>query len=304
MKRWIDAFLEELARNPRIAEQTRAGYGADLKHFASAMEQMGAATPADLQPFHVQVYLQQLAKAGKSPATAARRLASIRKWCRYGVKERFMERDPTLLIEAPKPERRTRRPLERGDVLKLLDAPDESTPEGLRDKAMLEVLYATGMRVSELLALDVGHVRTDLGFLHCSATGGKERLVPIGASAIRILERYLSEGRPHLFKDQASGREDKPGGVLFPNRLGRRMTRQGFWKGMKKYARIAGLPVEELTPQSLRQAFAVHLLENGADVRAVQEMLGLASLPATPSYPIAGRIRLKEEYDRAHPRAR
>ncbi|WP_276351815.1 tyrosine recombinase [Cohnella caldifontis] len=301
MRRWIQAYMEDLARNPRISEHTRAGYGADLKDFLDAMEKIGVTAPSALQPFHVQSYLQRLAKEGKSAATAARRLASIRRLCRYGVIDRVLDRDPTLQIEAPKAERRAQRALERGDVEKLLEAPDEATPEGLRDRAMLEVLYATGMRVSELLALDASHVRADLGFLHCAGAGGKERLVPIGASAVRALTRFMSEGRPALLKAAADG--DKLAGVLFPSRLGRRMTRQGFWKCIKKHARAAGLDAEP-TPQSLRRSFAVHLLENGADLRAVQEMLGHVSLQATQSYQSAARAKVKEEYDRAHPRAR
>lgn len=297
MLKWIQDFKDRLAEDRAVSESTRVSYGRDLADFAKAMDEMGVTTPGALLPKHLQAYMNRMRQEGKSSATIARRLVSVRGLCRYGVIERVLERDPTLQLEAPRPASKEPRTLAPEEIGKLLDAPDEQTVQGLRDKAMLELLYATGMRVSELMAMDVAHVRIDMGFIHCSGPGSRERIVPIGGIAARTLKRYLDEGR------SAWIRPDKPSDALFPNHLGTRMTRQGFWKIIKKYARAAGIP-HELTPHTLRHSFAVHLLENGADVRAVQEMLGHASPQTTQMYQTAARGRVKEEYDRAHPRAR
>ncbi|MBW5446714.1 tyrosine recombinase [Cohnella sp. CFH 77786] len=297
MRTWIQAYLNRLEEDRAVSVSTRLSYGRDLRDFAEAMERMDVHVPRALLSSHVQAYLHRLRQEGKSAATIARRLVSVRALCRFGVIERILERDPTLQLDAPKPERKAPRTLSAEEVGRLLEAPDEDTVQGLRDRAMLELLYASGMRVSELMALDVGHVRPDMGFLHCSGPGSRERIVPIGGAAVRLLKRYLEEGRGRLL------RPDKPTDALFPNHLGTRMTRQGFWKVIKKYAGTAGIAAE-LTPHALRQSFAVHLLGNGADIRAVQEMLGHASPQTTQRYQTSPKARVKEEYDRAHPRAR
>jgi integrase/recombinase XerD len=297
MNDWVQAYMRHLAENRSVTESTRASYGRDLRHFLEAMEAQGVHRPAELQPSYIQAYLHRLRQEGKSAATLARRLVSIRGLCRFGVIERFIDRDPALQLEAPKPERKTPRVLTLAEVEKLLDAPDPAAAQGLRDKAMLELLYGTGLRVSELVALDVGDIRLDMGFLHCSAEGGRERIVPVGGLSVKWLRRYLEQGRPVLKKQEG------PASVLFPNHLGTRLTRQGFWKIIKKYASAAGIS-SGMTPHSLRHSFAVHLLDNGADVRAVQEMLGHASPQTTQKYQTSERSKVKEEYDRTHPRAR
>ncbi len=298
MNAWIQAYRDKLAEDGTLSGQTRSSYIRDVQDFADAVKRFGVAEPAMLQPSHLQRYLFRLREEGKSAATIARRIVSIRGLCRFGVIERFLERDPSLQLEAPKPAARKQTPAPgREDVDRLLASPDENTPQGLRDKAMLELLYAAGIRVSELIALDVKHARTDLGLLHLAETGGKERIVPVGNPAVQALKRYLEGGRERLV------RADKPTQALFLNVRGERITRQGFWKGIKKYADAAGLPAS-ITPHDLRRSFAVHLLENGADLRVVQEMLGHASLQTTQAYQSAARAKLKEEYDRTHPRAR
>ncbi|MDB4868366.1 MAG: xerD [Cohnella sp.] len=297
MRKWLEAYEAHLAEDRSVAESSRLSYLRDLHHFVSDMERQGIRTPTRLLPFHIQGYFSRLRQEGKSAATLARRLVSIRAWCRFGVIERMIERDPTLQLELPKPGRKPPRVLTLSEVDKLLDAPDAETPQGLRDKTMLELLYATGLRVSELVALDVDHVRIQMGFLHCSGIGSRERIVPMGALSVQCLQRYLEQGRPKLRK-----KEDADP-AMFPNHLGTRLTRQGFWKIIKKYGLAAGLP-PDMTPHTLRHSFAVHMLDNGADLRAVQEMLGHASPQTTQKYQMSERAKVMEVYNRTHPRAR
>ena len=293
---WVHAFLARMSEERAVTNSTLASYGSDLHHFAEAMERTGVLEPGALQAVHIHGYMNRLRMEGRTGATLARRLVALRRLCRFGVIERIIERDPTLQVEAPKQEKKQPQALRRDQLQLLLAAPDEVTPYGMRDRTMLALMYGSGLRVSELTALDVEHVRAEMGFLHCIGTGGRERIVPIGPDALRSLKRFLDEGRPALLKP------DKPTRALFPNHLGTRMTRQGCWKIIKKHAEAVGIG-EGLTPNRLRHSFAVHLLENGADVRAVQEMLGHVSAQATQKYHSASRVKVKDEYDRAFPRA-
>jgi integrase/recombinase XerD len=297
MIKWVEAYEAHLAEERSVSESSRLSYRRDLHHFASDMERMGIRTPAELLAAHIQTYFNRLRQEGKSAATLARRFVSIRALCRFGVIERIIDRDPMLQLESPKPGRKPPRVLTLSEVEKLLEAPDAETLQGLRDKTMLELLYATGMRVSELMALNVEHVQMRMGFLHCSGAGSRERIVPMGALSVQWLQRYLEQGRPKLLKKA----EAEP--AMFPNYLGTRLTRQGFWKIIKKYALAAGLP-PDMTPHTLRHSFAVHMLDNGADLRAVQEMLGHVSPQTTQKYQMTERAKVKEVYDRTHPRAR
>jgi len=302
MKSWIEAYRKHLTDNRSLSDNSRQGYFRDLADFAAAMERQGIVETEQLQPRHIQFYLQQLRREGKSAATIARRLVTVRRLCRFGVMERMLAVDPTLGIEAPRQEKKPTRTLRLDEMAKLLDEPGtgEESPHRIRDAAMLELLYASGLRVSELIALDTSHVRTDLGLVHCTGRDGRERIVPVGELAVRKLQHYFAAGRPALLKPD---KPDKSEDALFLNHHGLRLTRQGCWKAIRSLAREAGFG-EDLSPHMLRRSFAVHLLENGADVRAVQEMLGHASLQSTILYRDAARTKVKEEYDRAHPRAR
>lgn len=299
MEAWIAAYRKRLADDRALSDNTRQGYFRDLADFAAAMSRLGVEAAGQLQQRHIQLYMQELKRQGKSAATMARRFVSLRGLCRFGVMERLIAQDPTLGIDSPKTQKKPARALQPEEMGKLLDAPcaGEPSPQRLRDAAMLELLYASGIRVSELVALDIAHVRGDLGLLHCVGRDRKERLVPIGSLAVDKLRRYVAEGRPALLKP------DRQEEALFVGRLGARLTRQGCWKIIRRLAREAGIR-GDLTPHALRRSFAVHLLENGADARAVQEMLGHASLQSTLSYRETSRTRVKEEYDRAHPRSR
>lgn len=299
MQTWLESYLDYLTREKKVSRSTVRSYESDLRDFTEALASQGVTAPSAMQASHVQNYLSGLRNGGMSAATAARRLVAIRGLCRFGIIGGILGKDPTLQLESPKAERKAPRFLQADEVEKLLAAPDPATPSGMRDRAMLELLYASGLRVSELTALNVEDAHADLGFVRCSGSAGRERVVPVGAKAAGWLTRYLQEARPELLKG------GEPGDALFLNRLGQRLTRQGFWKILKKYAELCDIP-PDLAPHALRHSFAMHLLENGADIRAVQDMLGHVSSQSTLAYRTAAKakIKIKEEYDRAHPRAR
>lgn len=249
----------------------------------------------EVQQHHIAAYLGYLHEAGRANATISRNLASIRSFFHFLVREDFILQDPTIHVDTPKIEKRLPRVLTPEEIERLLRAPDQSTPSGMRDYAMLELLYATGIRVSELVSLKSTDVHLSSGFLRCMGKGGKERIIPIGEYAVQALDNYLQQARPHLVrktKDEA----------LFLNHHGTQMSRQGFWKILKKYAQEAGI-LKDITPHTLRHSFATHLLERGADLRAVQEMLGHADISTTQIYTHVTKGRLKEIYAAAHPRS-
>lgn len=295
LREWQDAYVSEMARERRRSANTLNGYAGDLNDFVGAMERAGVTKPTELRPYHIQTYLNQLREDGRSAATVNRRIVSIRAFCNELAIRRALELNPAMRLEAAKVERKPPRAMSEEDMLRLLELPDVRSDQGIRDRAMLELLYASGLRVSEMIALDSGHIRLDMGFLLCLGSRGKERMVPIGSHCTEWMARYMEEARPRLLHP------DKPSSAIFVNNVGGRLTRQGFWKIMKKYAAILGT---DISPHTLRQSFAVHLLDNGADVRAVQEMLGHAAPSTTQAYQQPVKLKLKEVYERNHPRAR
>ncbi len=290
----LDSFLVYLSAERGLATNTLSSYGRDLRDFARFLASLGVTVEA-AGPSHVTAYLVEMQRRGRSPATVARRLAALRSFYHFLAAEGMAEADPTLDVETPRLPRRLPRVLSVREVERLLGMADEGTPAGLRDRAMLELLYASGLRVSELIGLDVAHVNLAVGYLRCLGKGGKERIVPVGTPARQALLAYLERGRPGLIRGRATG-------ALFVNRSGRRLTRQGFWKIIKKYARRARLE-RPVTPHTLRHSFATHLIENGADLRSVQEMLGHADIATTQIYTHLHPAHLKEVYARSHPRA-
>ncbi|MBB6674213.1 site-specific tyrosine recombinase XerD [Cohnella nanjingensis] len=297
MKEEIAQFADHLMEAKRLSPHTLDGYRRDLEDLARTLAGQGIAQPEQVRPYHLSSYVQQLRRMNRSPATISRRIVSIRAWFRYLQVHEGLAINPALQLEAPKLERTTPRALTIAGVERLLEAPDTRTPAGVRDRTMLEVLYATGMRVSELVSLDRTDVRTQLGIIACRGTGGKERMIPIGTLCCDWMVKYTEEARPALTADKPDT------DALFVNQHGNRMTRQGFWKLIKKHAVAAGADAD-VTPHTLRHSFAVHLLEGGADLRAVQEMMGHADLSATLVYRTAAKSRLKDVYEQAHPRSR
>ena len=300
-KRPLDRWLDGLAVERGLSAHTVAAYRRDLERLARDLAAHGAGF-ADATAGDLAAHLRRLRRRGLAPRSVRRALSSIRGFYahRVGVGERAD--DPAVDLLPPRLLRQLPKVLSEGQVEELLAAPDPSAPRGLRDKAMLELLYATGLRVSELVGLELAHLqgiardrdgRREIDFLIVPGKGGKERVVPVGEQAVAWLQRYLGEVRPAL----ARGRH----GVVFVNRLGDGMTRQGFWKILKGSAQQAG--VRQVSPHVLRHSFATHLLEHGADLRAVQMMLGHADVSTTQIYTHVHQARLKALYDEFHPRA-
>lgn len=290
-------FIHYLTVEKGLAENTIVSYERDLKTYLSFLEQnQNIHKLNDVERVDIVQFLNSLRAEGKSAKTVARHIASIRAFHQFLLRDKVMDHDPSVLLDPPKMERNLPKVLSLKEVETLLDAPDTRDHFGLRDKAMLELLYATGIRVSELTGLNVGDVHLAMGFVRCIGKGNKERIIPLGRTARDAVQKYLEDGRPQFvskkYKDDA----------LFLNHHGRRLTRQGFWKILKKLARDAGIK-KDLTPHTLRHSFATHLLENGADLRAVQEMLGHADISTTEIYTHVTKTRLKDVYTQFHPRA-
>jgi len=266
----------------------------DLRKLWAWSEKTGG-DPTRFERHELEAWLVCLHGSGLSARSIARAIVSARSFYRFLVGDRVRSSDPTEHLETPHALKRLPRFLTASEVENLLEAPDLETPLGLRDRAMLEVLYATGLRVSELIKLNILQVNLDLGLVTCSGKGNKERIVPIGHSASIWVARYLSDGRPAILRRRRSNQ-------LFVTRRGAAMTRQAFWKLIRTYGADAGVK-RAITPHTLRHSFATHLLEHGADLRSVQLMLGHADISTTQIYTHVTRERLKKVYDRYHPRA-
>ncbi|MDQ7792955.1 MAG: site-specific tyrosine recombinase XerD [bacterium] len=296
MDELIGSFISYLGSERRLAVNTLESYGRDLRQYGGFLAKGKITSPAEASRATIISYLLHMEKQGKATATIARRLAALKAFYQYLVRTRVVDRDPTVNLESPKLQKRLPRVLTIDEVELLLQQPRSDDAAGLRDRAMLELLYATGIRVSELVSLDRDDANLALGYVRCSGRGARERVIPLGSIAKRWVGEYLLHSRPLLVKNQLDP------GALFVNHHGRRLTRQGFWKIVKRYAGDAKI-AKEITPHTLRHSFATHLLENGADLRAVQEMLGHADISTTQIYTHVTRGRLKEVYARAHPRA-
>lgn len=295
MEQQIEDYLAYLSVERGLAQNTLDAYGRDLRAYARFLQKHGLTTFLDTEKEAVRAYLEQLHNLGRASSTISRNLAAIKSFYQFLVGEDIIEKDPTEYLESPKVTKRLPRVLNVSEVEALLNQPNLEDAHSIRDKAMLEVIYATGIRVSELVSLDLLDINLDAGYLRCIGKGNKERIVPLGSVAIKYLELYLQVARGELVR---RGGET----ALFVNHHGRRLTRQGFWKIVKRYAKEANID-ENITPHTLRHSFATHLLENGADLRSVQEMLGHADISTTQIYTHITRNRLQEVYRKSHPRA-
>lgn len=298
--RALDRWLEALAVERGLAENSVMAYGRDLRRLAEWLgEDGGGRDLPDASREDLAAHVRALRRRGLSPRSLRRALSSIRGFYGYLVAAGERADDPSADLVAPRLLQRLPRVLTEEEVERLIAAPDTATPLGLRDRAMIEVLYATGLRVSELVGLTLTQLRRDprgrleSGFLLVTGKGSKERVVPLGEEAETWLARWLSGARPEL----AKGRHQ----AVFVNRRGGALTRQGCWKILKGHARAAG--VREVSPHVLRHSFATHLLEHGADLRAVQTMLGHSDVSTTEIYTHVHRARLRSLYDEFHPRA-
>ncbi|HXY61378.1 MAG TPA: site-specific tyrosine recombinase XerD [Nitrospirota bacterium] len=287
----LEKFINFLAVEKGLARNTLDSYERDLRKYLNFMKSKRA---DDISASEVKAFMTWLSSTGISAPSIARCLAAVRGFHKYLVTDGFSRRDPTADLETPRGWKRLPKTLSGTDVEALLKQPDPVNPIGLRDKAMLELLYATGLRVSELVGLKLNDINLERGFLMVLGKGSKERAVPLGEEAVFFVQSYLDHGRPFLLK--GSNSDD-----LFISSRRRRITRQMFWTRIKYYARTAGIE-RVVSPHTLRHSFATHLLDNGADLRAVQAMLGHSDISTTQIYTHVSRERLKKIHEKYHPR--
>ena len=295
MQNLVEAYICFLAIERGLAENTLVSYYLDLQQFHQYLKNSGITTWQDTSKKTIIAYLMYMQQQGKASATLSRRLAAIKSFYHFLLEEQVVTTDPTIAMESPKIQKKLPRVLSIEEADLLLSQPAKNNPGTLRDKAMLELAYATGLRVSEIVALEVNQVNLEFGYVRCLGKGSRERIVPVGSVAIYHIRVYLQHGR-----DQLAAKPGEYG--LFLNQRGGKLTRQGFWKILKKYARMAGID-KDITPHVLRHSFATHLLENGADLRSVQEMLGHVDITTTQIYTHLTKNKLRSIYDQVHPRA-
>ena len=290
----IDRYLSYLLTEKGLSANTLEAYGRDLSHFHAFAITQGCADIRTVDTPVVIDYLRQLRKEGLSPRSRGRHLVTLRGLFRYLRQFSLISKDPVRNIDLPKLKLKLPDVLNPDEVRRLLEAPDHKTPRGLRDGAMLELTYASGLRVSELINVKVREVNLEAGFVRVFGKGSKERVVPIGRFALDRVTRYLEAGRPLLLKGVTSD-------VLFVGRAGKALSRQSFWMIIKKYAKQAGIN-KNVKPHSLRHSFASHLLEGGADLRAVQMMLGHSDITTTQIYTHVVQEQLVKMHQKYHPR--
>jgi len=302
VKEVIDKFLNYLVVEKGFAENTKFAYQNDLHQLASFVEEE-AARRGTIPPWaafdrqSMLRYLLELKERRYAATTVARKVAAIKSFFGFLVAEGILRDNPTRDVPSPKVGKSLPRPISIAQARLLLEQPSKlSTPEAKRDRAMLELLYATGMRASELVALDLADIDIEGGYVRCFGKGHKERLIPIYRQAAVVLKEYLTEARPHLVRNS----EEK---ALFLNRRGERLTRQGLWQILKGYAKSAELGTE-ITPHTLRHSFATHMLSGGADLRSVQELLGHANISTTQVYTHLTTDHIRRAYEKSHPRAK
>jgi len=293
-KRLAGYFLNHLEVEKGLTRNTIEAYGRDIQRYIGYLAAQGISDVGEVEPHHVTRFLSERSGGGISSSTLARQVSALRQFHAFLVREGITDRLPTSTLRAPRRDRRLPRALTREEVFRLLDQHYEGDERGLRDRAMLELLYATGMRISEMLGLDLDDLDLYDWEVRVLGKGGKERVVPINRPAAESLQRYLSHGRPRLLR---GGREK----ALFLNGKGRRLSRSGAWRILRGHAARAGLS-GKFTPHTLRHSCASHLLENGADLRYIQELLGHASISTTQIYTHLDRQRVREIYRKTHPR--
>lgn len=293
MEQDILIFIQYLHQEKQTSENTEVSYKRDLRKMAQYLCSQGVDSVNDVTAVSLNSYVMYLEKEGMKPATISRSIASMKAFFYYQVKSGRISENPSETLKAPRIEKKLPAVLSTEEMTLLLEQPSGSTPKELRDKAMLELLYATGIRVSELIALKVSDVNLQMEYLNCN-DAHKERAIPFGNVARDALRKYLQEGRTKLIEDDSVE-------WLFTNCSGQAMSRQGFWKLIKYYGNKAGIK-GEITPHTLRHSFAAHLVGNGADLKSVQEMLGHSDISTTQVYSQMNQNKIREVYMKAHPR--
>ena len=294
MKELVETFLNYLSVERGLSFNTLVSYRGDLKEYEAFLSARSAGALSGVTRGDIVGFMSAQKARGISSNSIARRLAAIRMFYRFLVRERVLKDDPSGLVDTPKLWKKIPDTLSVGEVEALLAQPDLRRARGIRDRAILETLYATGMRVSEAVDLKTGSVNMDVGFLRCIGKGNKERVVPLGGKAVESIRLYLEKSRRKMLGKKQSD-------YIFVSRLGRRLSRQSVWKMIKSYALKAGIK-KEIKPHLLRHSFATHLLERGADLRSVQEMLGHSNISTTQIYTHINKDRLKSVHKMFHPR--
>jgi integrase/recombinase XerD len=294
MRELIAAFLDYLTVERGLSRNTIMSYQEDLNYYMDYLETKGIDALSRTTNNDITNFMLSQKDKGLAANSVARRLAAIKAFYRFLVRERILKADPSSLIDSPKLWKKIPDALSVNEVTALLEQPNIRQQQGIRDKAILEALYATGMRVSEAANLKNDNVNLRVGFLRCIGKGNKERVIPLGKKAVNSLQRYLAVARPKLLKGRSSE-------YLFLNRFGKKISRQSLWKLIKRYARQAGIK-KPIRPHILRHSFATHLLERGADLRSVQEMLGHSNISTTQIYTHINKERLKSIHRMFHPR--
>ncbi|MCD6498083.1 MAG: site-specific tyrosine recombinase XerD [Deltaproteobacteria bacterium] len=290
----IDLFMTHLKLERGLAQNSISAYAVDLTQFRNFCMKQGRTSIDEVTEVDVVGFMMHLAKRRLAARTQARRLVAVRNLFRFLLRDRFLDKDPTALVTAPKIGRHLPEYLSQEEVDTLLAAPNRETTLGLRNAAMLETLYATGLRVTELVRLRIPDCDLETGLIRTMGKGSKQRLVPLGDVARQVIVEYMEQARPPLVKQTTD--------TLFLTQRGSGMTRQTFWKIVKRYALLAEI-TRDISPHTLRHSFATHLLEHGADLRAVQEMLGHADISTTQIYTHISMARMQQVYQQHHPRA-
>jgi integrase/recombinase XerD len=290
----VQNFINFLEKDKRLSLNTLQSYRRDIEQYMTYLKDINLQNVSNTNKTTVIAYLLHLQKKGRAMSTISRNLASIRSLYQYMSKNKMIEQDPTIELDSPKVEKKLPQILSTHEVELLLEQPKCVDLKGYRDKAMLELLYATGIRVSELINLNTADVNIEMGFIKCNK-GSRERMIPIGSIAVNALREYINKSRGLLIHKP----DEK---AMFVNINGKRLTRQGFWKIIKQYKNQAKIS-KDITPHTLRHSFAAHLLENGADLRSIQEMLGHSDISSTQIYAQITKNKIKEIYKKTHPRA-
>ncbi|MBI4399011.1 MAG: site-specific tyrosine recombinase XerD [Candidatus Omnitrophica bacterium] len=290
---WLRQFLNYLAVERRLASNTLLAYERDLKDYLAFLHSKKIRDLAGVTPNAIREFLLGLKDKGFTTSTLSRRLVAIKVFHRFLVRERYLKQDPTSILESPKTWKRLPHSLSQADVERILQAPSPKTSQGVRDKAILELLYATGMRVSEMADLKLSDIQWESLVLKCTGKGNKQRIVPLGSIAARAVQEYLRRIR---------GKISTRANELFLSRQKKKLTRQSLWQVIKQRARAAGI-TKRITPHTFRHSFATHMLEGGADLRVVQELLGHSDISTTQIYTHVSTDRLKGIHAKFHPRA-
>ncbi len=295
MKEFIDEFMNYLSVERGLAKNTLLAYRRDLTKYIDYLSQKGIRAAPEVNREHVSNFMFDLKKHGMSATTICRNLAALKMFHRFLVRENLAKEDPTTLVDTPKLWKRIPSVLTQAEIVSMIAAASGKKIQQVRDQAILEILYASGLRVSELADLKTTSINYDVGFVRAVGKGSKERIIPLGKKAREALQKYLLRARPQLLKGQTND-------VLFLSRLGKKISRQSLWAVIKFYARKANIK-KTIKPHTLRHTFATHLLEHGADLRSVQEMLGHADIATTQIYTHVDKERLKSVHKQFHPRS-